>query len=136
MKTLQDMGREVARLRKERNLTQQQLGDLVGMGQSTIARFESGRVPEFGASKLLRVLAALGHELVSAPLVIQETLPAADDAEPEVREPEAPAKPRGRGRPPGSGRKRAAEAVVRDSATSRSGLARPGSEPQSLEASG
>ncbi len=65
MKTLQELGREVAQLRKKQGMTQEQLGELVGMGQSTIARFEGGRVAEFGSSKLLRIFAALGRELAT-----------------------------------------------------------------------
>lgn len=66
--TLEQLGREVARLRQLRGWTQQQLGDQVGMGQSTIARFERGGVAEFGAAKLLRILDALGHALRTIPL--------------------------------------------------------------------
>lgn len=65
MRTLAELGKEVARLRKERGWTQQHLGDLVQMGQSTVARLESGRVAEFGAGKLLRLLRALGYELTT-----------------------------------------------------------------------
>lgn len=66
MRTLAELGREVARLRKERGWTQQHLGAQVGMGQSTVARLESGRVAEFGTTKLLRLLLALGYELTTA----------------------------------------------------------------------
>ena len=61
--SLADLGREVARLRKAKGLTQKELGALTGMGQSTLARFETGRVAEFGARKLLRLLEVLGHGL-------------------------------------------------------------------------
>ena len=69
MNTLAEMGKEVARLRKEQGWTQQHLGDQVGMGQSTVARLESGRVAEFGAAKLLRLMTAMGYELRTAPHV-------------------------------------------------------------------
>jgi len=61
--SLAELGREVARLRKAKGLTQRELGALVGMGQSTLARFETGRVNEFGARKLLRLLEVMGHGL-------------------------------------------------------------------------
>jgi HTH-type transcriptional regulator / antitoxin HipB len=68
LRTLFDMGKEVARLRKEKGWTQQQLGAQVGMGQSTVARLESGKMPEFGSTKVLRLLAALGVELATVPM--------------------------------------------------------------------
>lgn len=74
---LADLGREVARLRKARGMTQAELGALTGLGQSTLARFETGKVPEFGASKLLRVLAALGQGLAVCEMTRRFTL---DDA--------------------------------------------------------
>lgn len=61
-----DLGKEVARLRNEKGLTQKQLGAMAGMGQSTLARFETGRVAEFGARKLLRLLEVLGHGLMTS----------------------------------------------------------------------
>ena len=62
--SLADLGQVVARLRREKNLTQKELGALVGMGQSTLARFETGQVAEFGSRKLLRLLEVLGYGLV------------------------------------------------------------------------
>ena len=77
MNSLPDLGRAVARLRKERGLTQQQLAALSGMGQSTLARFETGGVGEFGSRKLLRLLEVLGHEMDFVPMSRSFTL---DDA--------------------------------------------------------
>jgi transcriptional regulator with XRE-family HTH domain len=74
---LPTLGAEVARLRKEKGLTQKELGELSGLGQSTIARFETGRVSEFGSRKLLRLLEVLGHALTTVPLTRKFTL---DDA--------------------------------------------------------
>lgn len=67
--TLPELGQTVARLRKEKGLTQRDLGQMVGVGQSTLARFETGQVSEFGSRKLLRLLEALGYGVVvdSAP---------------------------------------------------------------------
>ena len=64
--TLPDLGREVARLRRDKGLTQKELGKMAGMGQSTLARFETGQVSEFGSRKLLRLLELLGHGVVVA----------------------------------------------------------------------
>ncbi len=71
---LVDLGAEVARLRKEKGLTQKQLGALASMGQSTLARFETGQVAEFGSRKLLRLLEVLGYSLVTADTPRQFTL--------------------------------------------------------------
>jgi len=64
---LSDLGREVARLRREKGLTQKELGALCGLAQSTLARFETGSVAEFGSRKLLRLLEVMGHGLSVTP---------------------------------------------------------------------
>jgi HTH-type transcriptional regulator/antitoxin HipB len=60
---LSDLGQEVARLRRDKGLTQKELGALCGLAQSTLARFEKGNVSEFGSRKLLRLLEVLGYGL-------------------------------------------------------------------------
>jgi transcriptional regulator with XRE-family HTH domain len=77
MNSLQLLGQAVAQLRRDRGLTQKQLGDLSGLAQSTIARFETGSVAEFGSRKLLRLLEILGYELAFKPKSASFTL---DDA--------------------------------------------------------
>ena len=77
MNNLLDLGQELARLRKERGMTQKELANLSGMGQSTLARFETGGVAEFGSRKLLRLLEVLGHEMTYVPMNRSFTL---DDA--------------------------------------------------------
>lgn len=77
MNTLPDLGQAVARLRKEQNMTQKELAALCGMGQSTLARFETGGVAEFGSRKLLRLLEVLGHGMAFVPMKRGFTL---DDA--------------------------------------------------------
>ena len=67
MDNLPSLGREVARLRLAQGLTQKALAQLSGIGPSTLARFETGCVAEFGSGKLLRLLDALGHELIFSP---------------------------------------------------------------------
>ncbi len=71
---LPSLGREVARLRKDKGLSQKELGALVGMGQSTLARFETGQVAEFGSAKLLRLLEVLGFALATVPVTQKFTL--------------------------------------------------------------
>ena len=63
MNDLSDLGRAIASLRKKRGMTQKALAELSGMGLSTIARFETGGVAEFGSRKLLRLLEVLGYEI-------------------------------------------------------------------------
>lgn len=77
MDNLYSLGRAVAQLRQEREMTQKQLAALCGLGQSTLARFETGGVAEFGSRKLLRLLEVLGHELTFTPKSSSFTL---DDA--------------------------------------------------------
>jgi transcriptional regulator with XRE-family HTH domain len=77
MNNLHALGREVALLRQRQGLTQKQLAQLSGLGQSTLARFETGGVAEFGSRKLLRLLEVLGHELSFSPANRHFTL---DDA--------------------------------------------------------
>jgi transcriptional regulator with XRE-family HTH domain len=77
MKSLPELGRALARLRKERGMTQKELAALSGLGQSTLARFETGGVAEFGSRKLLRLLEVLGHEMNYVPMKRSFTL---DDA--------------------------------------------------------
>lgn len=67
MKEFTELGRHVALLRKQKNLTQQALADLAGIAQPTLARFETGGVSEFGSRKLLRLLEILGYEIEFVP---------------------------------------------------------------------
>jgi HTH-type transcriptional regulator/antitoxin HipB len=71
------LGVAVARARKDRGMTQSQLASVAGLAQSTLARFETGKVGEFGSRKLLRLLEILGLELSLVPVSQTFTL---DDA--------------------------------------------------------
>jgi HTH-type transcriptional regulator / antitoxin HipB len=63
MKDLRELGAVIAARRKERHLTQAELAHQSGITRELVARFEGGRLTEFGARKLLAVLAALGMEM-------------------------------------------------------------------------
>jgi transcriptional regulator with XRE-family HTH domain len=63
MKSLLELGEAVAVRRKERHLTQAELARQAGVTRELVARFEGGRVTEFGARKLLAILAVLGLEM-------------------------------------------------------------------------
>ena len=71
-----DAAYQVARLRIMRGLTQQELADLVGTTQSSIARLESGR-RDPSLSYLRRVLAALGYDICLQPVPLSEAQKAA-----------------------------------------------------------
>jgi HTH-type transcriptional regulator/antitoxin HipB len=63
MQTLQELGAAVAAQRKARGLRQQLVAQQAGITPECLSRFERGRGAEFGARKLLAVLAVLGMEL-------------------------------------------------------------------------
>jgi transcriptional regulator with XRE-family HTH domain len=66
MKSLLELGEAVAVRRKARHLTQAELARQAGVTRELVARFEGGRVTEFGARKLLAILAVLGLEMTFA----------------------------------------------------------------------
>ena len=63
MKTLQELGDSIATRRKQLGLLQREVAALAGITAESLSRFERGRSAEFGARKLLAVLAVLGAEL-------------------------------------------------------------------------
>ncbi len=79
---LSELGREVARLRNEKGMTQRELSALCGLAQPTLARFEAGRVAEFGSRKLMLLLEVMGYGLTVSAAPQQFTL---DDALAERR---------------------------------------------------
>lgn len=63
MQTLQELGEAVAVRRKLLGLKQGDVAAQAGITPESLSRFERGRSAEFGARKLLAVLAVLGAEL-------------------------------------------------------------------------
>ena len=63
MQTLQELGKAVAARRKLLGLKQGDVAARAGVTAESLSRFERGRGAEFGARKLLAVLAVLGAEL-------------------------------------------------------------------------
>jgi HTH-type transcriptional regulator / antitoxin HipB len=63
MKTLQELGEAVAATRRELRLKQKDVAVQAGITPELLLRFERGQVSEFGARKLLAVLAVLGMEV-------------------------------------------------------------------------
>ena len=54
-----EIGQKIKEARNKKKLTQQQLGDLVGVQKSAIAKYESGRVVNIKRSTLQKIASAL-----------------------------------------------------------------------------
>jgi transcriptional regulator with XRE-family HTH domain len=63
MLTLSSIGASIAENRKSQGLSQETLAKRVGIGRTTLAALENGRLGELGLSKIIKLLAALGLEL-------------------------------------------------------------------------
>jgi transcriptional regulator with XRE-family HTH domain len=63
LQTLQELGEALAQRRKLLGRKQADVAALAGITPESLSRFERGRSAEFGARKLLAVLAVLGSEL-------------------------------------------------------------------------
>jgi HTH-type transcriptional regulator/antitoxin HipB len=63
MQTLQELGDAVAARRRHLGLKQAEVAQRAGISAESLSRFERGRSSEFGARKLLAVLAVLDAEL-------------------------------------------------------------------------
>jgi len=60
---MDDIARAIVTQRKRVGLTQHQLANQARVGRDLIAKLETGRLPELGIKKLLRILHALGLDL-------------------------------------------------------------------------
>lgn len=72
MRTLQDLGAEVAARRRALGLKQLDVARWSGLTPESLSRFERGRTSEFGSRKLMAVLAAVGMELALVEAVPQD----------------------------------------------------------------
>ncbi len=88
MQTLQELGQAVATRRKLLGLKQGAVAALAGVTPESLSRFERGRSAEFGARKLLAVLAVLDAELHIGPLGQAGNL---DELRRERSQPDTPA---------------------------------------------
>ena len=61
-------GEQIAQRRREIGITQADLAQRSGIGRSTLAALERGKLGELGISKIIMVLAVLGLELRVGPL--------------------------------------------------------------------
>jgi HTH-type transcriptional regulator/antitoxin HipB len=64
VRSIQELGEAVAARRRELGLKQKNVASQAGITPESLLRFEKGQVAEFGARKLLAVLAVLGLEVV------------------------------------------------------------------------
>ncbi len=68
------MGSLIAAKRKEHRLRQTDLAAATGLSRATIDALENGRASDLGVSKLSRILAVLGLELLIRPATNRPTL--------------------------------------------------------------
>ena len=69
-----EIGAQIRAYRTDRQITQQQLAQALGMSRTTIGQIENGTVQEIGVRKLIRILEFLGLELRVRPLGRPPTL--------------------------------------------------------------
>lgn len=61
--SVEELGRSIRRLRKERGLTQAELAAQVGISRATLSGIENNTVLELGIRKYEKLLNVLGHTL-------------------------------------------------------------------------
>ena len=72
-----DLGQKIKKLRLDKGMTLEQVGDAVGVGKSTVRKWETGEIANMGRDKIEKVAIALG--------VSPAYLMGWDDAEPVAR---------------------------------------------------
>ena len=68
------MGQALAERRRALHMRQRQVAERSWISQALLSRLERGRLPEFGARKLMAVLAVLGLEMTFTELGAADTL--------------------------------------------------------------
>lgn len=66
-----EIGQKIKKARLERGMTQQELGNIVGVQKSAIAKYESGRVVNIKRSTLQKIASAL--EIRPSELIFEES---------------------------------------------------------------
>lgn len=61
--SVEELGKTIHQLRKERGLTQAELAAQVGISRATVSGIENNTIVELGVRKYERLLNALGHTL-------------------------------------------------------------------------
>ncbi|MGB0849235.1 MAG: helix-turn-helix domain-containing protein [Thiolinea sp.] len=65
---MQELGQIIRASRKEKQMTQAELSELLGMSRATLSALENGTVREVGIRKVMAVCSVLGLELVAQPI--------------------------------------------------------------------
>lgn len=60
---LSTLGKTIATLRRQQNVSQQLMADHLGLSRATINALENGRSGDVGVRKVMKILDYLGHEL-------------------------------------------------------------------------
>lgn len=60
---MNEIGEVICQARKQKKLSQSQLGQMLGMSRATISGIETGKIAEVGIRKVMSVCAALGLEV-------------------------------------------------------------------------
>ena len=58
-----ELGKELATLRKSKNISQQAISKDLNMSRATISNFESGTSSDIGLKKVLQIIDYLGYEI-------------------------------------------------------------------------
>ena len=58
-----ELGKEFASLRKNKNITSQQMAKDLNISRSTISNFENGGIVDIGLKKVLQIADYLGYEI-------------------------------------------------------------------------
>lgn len=74
MQTIPELGQALSQRRKLLNMKQGQVAARSGLSQALLSRLENGQLSEFGARKLMAVLAVLGLELTLTEVGTEGTL--------------------------------------------------------------
>jgi transcriptional regulator with XRE-family HTH domain len=69
-----EIGKQIRKIRKQRNVSQAELARALGMSRTTIGQIENGTVQDIGVRKLIRVLEFLNLELHVRPAAKLPTL--------------------------------------------------------------
>lgn len=74
MQTIPELGQALSQRRKLLHMKQGQVAARSGLSQALLSRLENGQLSEFGARKLMAVLAVLGLELTLTEVGTEGTL--------------------------------------------------------------
>jgi transcriptional regulator with XRE-family HTH domain len=66
---INELGMIIRDSRKEKQMTQAELSELLGMSRATLSALENGTISELGIRKVLAICSVLGLELVAQPQV-------------------------------------------------------------------